>query len=113
MNLAQFTEALKAKYPQAEVNRSKQVPGVAVKNGLTITFTPNGKMISYQGSFYAIAQQIGLIEKWYVLENGGVVDQATSEVEAAEKMESARIKAINTASAWGTVAGEFTIRKVN
>ncbi len=112
MNLSQFQAVLTAKHPQAQVSRSKEVGGMAVKNGLTITLTPNGKMYQYQGSFYAIAQQLGLIEKWYVLENGSVVDEATGETEANEKMAVKLAQAIKQAEAWGYTVGEFTIRKV-
>lgn len=112
MNLAEFTQVLKVKYPQAEVARSKEVGGVPVKNGLSIVFALNGKMYQYQGSFYAIAQQLGLIEKWYVLENGGVVDQAASETEANEKLIAKKTQAIATANKWGGNVGEFTIRQV-
>ncbi len=112
MNLSQFQAVLTAKHPQAEVSRSKEVGGVTIKNGLTITFTPNGKMYQYQGSFYAIAQQLGLIEKWYILENGGVVDEATSETEANEKMTVKLAQATKQAESWDCTVGEFTIRKV-
>ncbi len=112
MNLNQFQVVLTAKHPQAEVSRSKEVGGVAIKNGLTITFTPNGKMYQYQGSFYSIAQQLSLIEKWYILENGGVVDEATSETEANEKMAVKLVQATKQAETWGYAVGEFTIRKV-
>ncbi len=70
-------------------------------------------MYQYQGSFYAIAQQLSLIEKWYVLENGGVVDQAESEEEANEKMCVKVTQAIKSANEWDGTVGEFTIRKVS
>ncbi len=112
MNLSQFQAVLTAKHPQAQASRSREVGGVAVKNGLTITFTPNGKMYQYQGSFYAIAQQLGLIEKWYILENGSVVGEATSETEAKEKMVSKQVETASRVEYWGGSVGEFTIRKV-
>lgn len=113
MNLAQFNQVLTAKHPQAQASRSREIGGAAVKNGLTVTFTPDGKMYHYQGSFYAIAQAIGLIEKWYILESGMVVDQATSEEEANERMAEKVAQAIKSAANWGGTVGEFTIRKVN
>ena len=112
MNLNQFQTVLAAKHPQAQVSRSKEVGGVAVKNGLTITLTPNSKMYQYQGSFYAIAQQLDLIEKWYILENGRVVDQATSEAEAGEKKAVKLAEAVKLAADCGSSVGEFTIRQV-
>ena len=112
MNLNQFQVVLTAKHPQAQASRSKEVGGVTVKNGLTITFTPSGKMYQYQGTFYAIAQQLSLIEKWYILENGSVVDEATNETEAKEKMFVKLAQAIKSANEWGSTVGAFTIRKV-
>lgn len=112
MNLNQFTQALTAQHPQAEVTRTCEV-GATVKTGLTVTFTPGGQMYHYTGSFYAIAQAIGLIEKWYVLESGMVVDQATSEQEANEKMIDKAAQASRMAAEWGNgTIGEFTIRQV-
>ena len=113
MNLQQFQTALQAKHPQAQAARTREVGGATVANGLTITFTPGGQMYHYQGGFHAIAQQLGLIEKWYILESGSVVDQATSEAEALHKMQLKRTLAQNLAFAWGGSVGEFTIRKVN
>jgi hypothetical protein len=114
MNLSEFNQVLVAKYPQAEARRTREVGGTSVKNGLAVTFTPDGKIYECQGSFYAIAQQLGLIEKWYILENGGVVDQATSEEEANEKMCIKVTQAIKSANEWGDgTIGKFTIRRVN
>jgi hypothetical protein len=112
MTLSQFTALLTAKHPTATVARSADTGGATVKTGLTVTFDDTDKMYHYQGSFQEIAQAMGLLEKWYVLENGGVVGMATSETEASQKMTELKAQAEKTAAAWGGQVGEFTIRKV-
>ena len=46
MRLKEFSNLLKAKYPDAECYRNHEFGGAPVKNGLAIVFKPDGKAYS-------------------------------------------------------------------
>ena len=82
MRLKEFSNLLKAKYPDAECYRNHEYGGAPVKGGLAIVFNPGGKVYSYRGSFDSIAVQMQLVSVFSVRRAGESVGAAFSRSEA-------------------------------
>jgi len=115
MRLKEFSNLLKAKYPDAECYRNHEFGGAPVKNGLAIVFKPDGKVYSYRGSFDSIAVQLKLVSVFSVRRQGEVVGEAFTreETEVILAREQARYaeRAAKWPCSWNHGQDKFEIVK--
>ena len=100
MKLQEFSTLLKAKHPDAECYRNRELGGAAVKNGLAITFGPSGKVYSYRGSFDSIAVQLKLVSVFSVRRRGEIVGEAFTREEAEAILTREQMRYVEMAAKW-------------
>jgi citrate synthase len=108
MTLQDLEQKLVAKFgPGAEV--------VAVlQSGLQIKLIANGRVYFYRGTNIRIAEELKLVELWYIYRDGQVCGSAHSAEEANGLANSMEIEHEKLSEAWGvSPSAIYSIGKVN
>lgn len=106
MLFEEFERALRAKHPNAEATPRKG-------GGIDVVFEPGGKVYSYRGTYISIAEDMKLVELWYVYRNGEVAGKAHFEDTARELCDQLAEDDRRTAAMWNVSPSIFTFRRVS
>jgi len=90
MNYRRFTELLRSRYAESELDTASQHGGFAnarTKTAVSIVFQPGGKVYDYAGSYTDILEQLGIMREWVLLRNGEPEQWYYTEMEANSQVE--------------------------